>query len=205
MKVSAICIGRAEKLPGKSYKTGINKMPVTGAVLIDENGLLGDKICNRKYHGGPEQAVYVEGGVTLDWWSEQLGRPLEPGTFGENLVIEGLDNRDIAAGDRLVLEGGVILEATSARIPCATFAARMDDPTFPKRYTKALRPGFYCRVIVGGSVMVGEGATLQAFEGERVTIPDMMQHFGKRLSAESRSRFLLAPINARLRAEIEAQ
>ncbi len=109
----------------------------------------------------------MEGGVTLDGGrsSWQDGRT---GTFGENLVIEGLDT-GICRGRRLVLEGGVILEATSAaflRHLCGT-DGRSD---FPKRYTKALRPGFYCRVIVGGSVMVGEGATLQAFEGERVTI-----------------------------------
>ena len=75
MKLHAVCAGRAEKLPGKSYKTGIFKMPLTGRVLIDAEGIVGDAICNTKHHGGVDQAVYVEGLLTLNWWSETVGRP----------------------------------------------------------------------------------------------------------------------------------
>ncbi|MDE1995318.1 MAG: MOSC domain-containing protein, partial [Rhizobiaceae bacterium] len=139
MKILAVCVGAAEKLPGKSYKTGINKHAVGGAVMIDAEGILGDAICNSDYHGGRDQAVLIEGSLTLAWWESELGYPLQPGTFGENLVIEGLDNRAVAVGDRFVA-GDLILEVTSARIPCATLAAKMGDPKFVKRYTKAGRP-----------------------------------------------------------------
>ncbi|MGO7609351.1 MOSC domain-containing protein, partial [Rhizobium ruizarguesonis] len=71
--------------------------------------------------------------LTLDWWIRELGRPYEPGTFGENMVISYLDNRDVAVGDRF-LTGDLVLEVTSCRIPFATFAARMADPKFVKRY-----------------------------------------------------------------------
>src|SRR4051812_37633087 len=100
MKLLAICLGHAEKLPGKSYKTGINKQPVGAPVMIDAEGAVGDAVCNGKYHGGEEQAILLEGSVTLDWWSEQLGRSIPTGTFGENMVIERLDNRDVMVGDR---------------------------------------------------------------------------------------------------------
>ncbi|MBP2548480.1 MOSC domain-containing protein YiiM [Neorhizobium galegae] len=203
MKVSAICLGQAEKLPGKSYKTGINKHPVAAAVLIDETGLVGDRICNRKYHGGPDQAVYVEGSLTLDWWAEALGRPIEPGTFGENLVIDGLDNRDVAAGDRFCLSGGVVLEATSARIPCNTFSARMGDAAFAKRYMAAARPGIYCRVLKPGTASPEEDASHVAFTGEKVPIAEMMRTFGKRLTPQDRARYLSAPIHTKLRADLE--
>ncbi|WP_377298586.1 MOSC domain-containing protein [Rhizobium sp. SGZ-381] len=203
MKVSAICLGQAEKLPGKSYKTGINKHSVAGAVLVDENGLVGDAICNRKYHGGPDQAVYVEGSLTLDWWAEALGHPVAPGLFGENLVIGGLDNRDVCAGDRFYLSGGVVLEATSARIPCNTFSAHMGDAKFAKRYMAAGRPGIYCRVFVPGTVSRDEAVTLEAFSGEKVPIVEMMRAFGKRLTPEDRARYLSAPIHTKLRADLE--
>lgn len=146
MKILALCIGNPERLPGKSYKTGIFKHAVNGAVMIDAEGLVGDAICNRKHHGGVDQAVYIEGSLTLDWWAQELGGPYEAGTFGENMVISDLDNRDVAVGDRF-LAGDLILEVTSCRMPCATFAARMADPKFVKRYTAAARPGIYCRVI----------------------------------------------------------
>ncbi|MGV8937977.1 MAG: MOSC domain-containing protein [Allorhizobium sp.] len=201
MKIIAVCLGQAEKLAGKSYKTGINKAALLAPVLVDAEGLVGDAICNRKHHGGVDQAVYIEGSVSLDWWRDELGVPLKSGTFGENLVIEGLDNRQVAAGDRFVI-GDVVLEVTSARIPCATFAAHMVDPKFVKRYKMAARPGIYCRVISGGFLQAGQPVEYVAYTGTRVTLPEMMATFGKKLEGKERERYLSAPIHHKLRAAL---
>ncbi|PST23021.1 MOSC domain-containing protein [Rhizobium sp. JAB6] len=202
MKILAVCRGVPETLPGKKAKTGINKRAVNGAVMIDELGLLGDAICNRKHHGGPDQAVYVEGSLTLDWWASELGRQLEPGAFGENLIIDGLDNSQAAVGDQFIA-GDLVLEVTSARIPCATFAAKMGDPQFVKRYVRAGRPGIYCRVLAGGTVSGDMPVTYRPYAGERVTMPEVMATFGRRLSPRDRARYLAAPIHHKLRALIE--
>jgi len=201
MKIIAVCLGQAEKLSGKSYKSGINKVPVKAPVLVDAEGLVGDAICNRKHHGGVDQAVYIEGSASLDWWSGELGIPVPPGTFGENLVIEGIDNRDIAAGDRFMM-GEVILEVTAARIPCATFAARMGDPKFVKRYTRAGCPGIYCRVINGGFLEAGQPVEYIPYDGARITMPEMMATFGRNLEGGERERYLSAPIHYKLRAAL---
>ncbi len=55
MKILAVCIGQARKLPGKNTKTGIAKAAVTGPVMVDAEGLVGDAIINRKHHGGPNR------------------------------------------------------------------------------------------------------------------------------------------------------
>lgn len=204
MKILAVCIGAAEKLPGKSYRTGINKHAIGGRVPIDAAGVAGDAVCNAKHHGGPDQAVYVEGSETLDWWSHELGRRLEPGAFGENLVIEGLDNRHVAVGDRLIA-GDLVLEVTSARIPCSTFAAKMEDSKFVKRYKQAGRPGIYCRVLQSGAVSAGMPVAHIPYAGAKVTMPEMMATFGRKLQAEDRNRFLAAPIHRKLRALLEVQ
>lgn len=202
MKILAVCVGAPETLPGKKTKTGINKHAATGTVMIDAQGLLGDAICNRKHHGGHDQAVYVEGSLTLDWWARELGRPLEPGTFGENLIIEGLDNCDVAVGDRFIADD-LVLEVTSARIPCSTFATKMGDPQLVRRYTRAGRPGIYCRVLNAGAVNAGMPVAYMPYAGSRVTMPEMMATFGRRLSPEDRARYLHAPIHHKLRAMIE--
>lgn len=204
MKIIAVCLGRAEKLAGKTYRTGIYKTPVHGPVLIDAEGLVGDAICNRRHHGGVDQAVYIEGSQSLHWWAVELGAPVEPGTFGENLVINGLDNREVAAGDRFFI-GDVVLEVTAARIPCATFSARMGDPKFVRRYTRAARPGIYCRVITGGFVQAGQQAEYVAYAGARITMPEMMATFGKALEGEERARYLSAPIHHKLRAALQEE
>lgn len=204
MKILAVCVGNPEKLPGKSYKTGINKHAVSGTVMVDANGLVGDAVCNLKHHGGLDQAVYVEGSVTLDWWARELGQELAPGAFGENIVIEGLDNATVAVGDRFVV-GDLLLEVTSARIPCATFAAKMGDPKFVKRYTKAGLPGIYCRVLQAATLSAEAEVEYQPFAGARVTMPEMMKTYGRKLSPEDRERYLATPLHFQLKAALEAQ
>jgi MOSC domain-containing protein YiiM len=198
MKLLAICIGHAERLPGKSYRTGIYKTPINGPVLIDELGLVGDAVCNRKHHGGPDQAILLEGSLTLDWWAAELGRGLPPGTFGENLVVEGLDNRNVAVGDRFHI-GEVVLEATSPRSPCNTLAARMGDPGFSRTFLKAARPGIYCRVINPGPLQAGDDARHEFYHGERVPVSDLLASMGRKLSEIERFRLLSAPIGSRWR------
>jgi MOSC domain-containing protein YiiM len=201
MKIFAVCAGSAEVLPGKTYKTGIFKHPVETGVMIDREGLIGDKICNRKHHGGVDQAVYALGAIDLDWWSKELARELKPGIFGENLVIEGADSRKISVGDRFATET-IELEVTSARIPCATLTARMDDPAFAGRFAKAGRPGFYCRVLKDGVVQAGDAVTYHAYSGSPVLMPEMLETFDKNLSDEDRARYLAAPIHYKLRAKL---
>jgi len=198
MKLLGICLGRPEKLPGKSFKTGIYKTPVNTAVMLDRLGLVGDAVCNTKHHGGEDQAVLLEGSLTLDWWAAELGHPLAPGTFGENLIVEGLDNRDIAAGDRFHI-GDVVLEASCARSPCNTLAIRMGDPKFLKAYTKAGRPGIYCRVVQPGMVAPGDPVRHEPYAGDRVMIADMLAALSRKLSDAEKARFLAAPIGERWR------
>ncbi|SFA90769.1 MOSC domain-containing protein YiiM [Rhizobium sp. NFR07] len=203
MKLLAICTGSAERLPGKSYRTGIYKAPVNAAMMIDTLGVVGDAVCNRKHHGGPDQAILLEGTLTLDWWAAELGRDLPFGTFGENLVIDGLDNRDVAVGDRLRI-GEVILEATCPRSPCNTLAARMEDRQFAKRFLRAARPGIYCRVIRQGTVSPGVPVEYEPYAGERVLLSELLATLGRNLAENERARFLAAPIGTRLRAMFEA-
>ncbi|TWD55848.1 MOSC domain-containing protein YiiM [Agrobacterium vitis] len=201
MKITAVCLGQPQKLEGKSYKTGIFKAPVTGPVMVDAHGLVGDSILNRKHHGGPDQAIYLEGSLTLNWWQEQLGTALDPGTFGENLVIDGLDNRDLAVGDRLQI-GDILLEISAPRIPCATFSARMQDARFAKRYTQAERPGAYCRVLQGGWVQTEMDVFHAPFAQDRLMLKDMMGVAFKSLSQEQKARYLALPIAERIRAQV---
>jgi MOSC domain-containing protein YiiM len=201
MRLLSVSIGHPETLPGKRYKTGIHKHPVEGPLALGFEGLEGDAICDRRYHGGPDQAIYVEGGISLGRWSEDLDRPIQHGEFGENLVIDQLDNEIVAVGDRLLVSD-VILEVTAPRMPCATFAAKMSDPQFVKRYRKAERPGFYCRVIRPGQLQAGMDADLIAYKGSRITMPEMMRNFGKTISGESLAAYLSAPVHHKLRASL---
>lgn len=202
LRVVAVCMGQAEKIVGKSYKTGINKVARDHPVMIGGDGVIGDAVCNRKYHGGPEQAVLVEGEKTLKWWSEILGRPVAAGLFGENLVFSDLDNRLVAAGDTFRIGSEVILQATSPRTPCGTLVARTGHSDFTHLYRKALRPGIYCRVLKPGIVNAGDRVEHTPFDDPIIPIPEMLEKYGRHLIEEDIARYLSAPVHARLRAAI---
>ncbi|AYD03266.1 MOSC domain-containing protein [Neorhizobium sp. NCHU2750] len=201
MKLLAICMGHAEKLAGRNYRTGIYKMPVGGPVMVDTLGLVGDAVCNRKHHGGPDQAILLEGSLTLDWWRSELDREVPFGTFGENLVVQGLDNRDVAVGDRFQV-GAVTLEATCPRSPCNTLAAKLGDAKLLKAFIRAGRPGIYCRVLQPGLLSPGAPVACQAYDGERVSLPELLASLGGRPSDRDRARFLASPIGSRWREKL---
>jgi MOSC domain-containing protein YiiM len=199
MHIAAICVGGGSVIPGKKARSGILKHAVRGAVIVDAAGLAGDAVCNRKHHGGPDQAVYGLGSHDLDAWADELGYPVEAGLFGENLVIRHVDSRTIAVGDRFETES-VTLEVTSTRIPCSTLSLRMNDPGFARRFRAVGRPGFYCRVLRPGLLSPGEAVTYRPHEGPRILMPEMLSLSFKSLSEQDRARLRAAPISARVRA-----
>lgn len=205
MIVLSVNIGRATAIQtAKSTRqTGIYKLPVSGPVRVTSLGLEGDAVCDSKHHGGVDQAVYVFGAPDYAWWSAELGRELPPGTFGENLTIDGLESATFSIGDRLRLDE-VVLEVTAPRIPCATLAARMGDPAFVKKFRRAERPGLYCRVIQEGRVRAGETVTLERYAGSPLTALEMFRDFYNGQWDEARiRRHLAAPIAIRDRDDME--
>src|SRR5512132_2884645 len=74
---------------GKPVKTGIWKLPAVGRVHTGREGLDCDVQADRRVHGGADMAVYSYAREDIDWWETELGRPLEDGTFGENLTSAG--------------------------------------------------------------------------------------------------------------------
>ncbi len=158
--------GRAEPMEHAkaSGVTGIYKRPVVAALRVDALGLAGDVICDTENHGGVDQALYLYGAPDYEWWSEQLGFELAPGTFGENLTLSELESAALLVGDRFHI-GDVTIEVTSPRIPCVTLARRMGDPAFLKRFRAAERPGVYCRVIQGGTIQQGDAVRYERYDG----------------------------------------
>ena len=205
MRLLSVNIGKERTQPkGDGLEiTGIYKLPVQGPVKVERLGLPGDAICDLKDHGGPDQAVYLYGAPDYEWWSRELGRQLEPGTFGENLTLSDFESARYNIGDRLQV-GTVLLEFTAPRIPCSTLARRMGDPSFVKRYKQAERPGMYCRVIQEGILQAGDVATLIPYQGPTVSSLDVFrEHQSREKHPELLRRILEAPIAIRERVDVE--
>lgn len=201
MHLLSINIGAPRAIdPDRPYDlTGIYKEPAAGPVQVTRAGLPGDAIIDTQHHGGPDQAVYLYGSADYAWWAGELGRELAPGTFGENLTVDGLESAGVAIGDRLHIDA-VVLEVTAPRIQCDTLARRMGDPGFVARFRAAGRPGCHCRVIREGTIAAGDLVTLAPYDGGRVTIAEVFRdHYDPDLNLAAIRRFLAVPLAARIR------
>lgn len=205
MHVGSVQVGSARLLQfgERSVETGIGKTPV-GQIDLQIAGVATDAVVNTKHHGGPDQAVYVYSAEDYAWWEEQLDRSLEPGTFGENLTVSSAPSR-IRVGDRIQV-GEALLEVTAPRIPCATFAARMEETDWIRRFRDANRPGFYCRVLQTGTVRPGDPVQWTAAPETHVSLDEMVEHFyATDVALTEVHRALASPVAIRSRAEYEAR
>jgi MOSC domain-containing protein YiiM len=207
LRLLSVNVGGETPIEGarKGGKTGIFKRPVRGPVEVLTGGLAGDTISDTENHGGPDQAVYLFGSPDYEWWSENLGRELPPGTFGENLTVSVLESAAVCVGDRLEI-GPAVLEVTAPRIPCLTLAVRMGDPAFLKRFRRAERPGVYCRVVREGEVRAGDPMDYTPYAGERVPVLEVFRAFFEPDPGERVLRRLLSvPVAVRARKDYEEQ
>ena len=207
MQLESVNLGQEQILQnkGRVERTGIFKFPAGGPVRVTTLGLEGDTILSKKHHGGPDQAVYVYGGTDYAWWSEELKKEMAPGMFGENLTISDLESAQFNVGDTLQV-GEVTLQVTAPRIPCETFAARMEDPKWVKRFRHAERPGLYCRVLQEGFVKAGDPVSIENYSGETISVLEMFRDFyDSNKSEETLRRHLNAPIAIRARRDLEKE
>jgi MOSC domain-containing protein YiiM len=124
---------------------------------VSLSGLAGDSHNDLIGHGGPERAVCIFC-VERIRELQQEGHPIEPGTAGENLTIEGIDWELVAPGARLRVGDQVVLEVASFTSPCKTIRNSFLDGEFV-RIAQKLHPGWsrvYARVISEGEIRTGD-------------------------------------------------
>jgi MOSC domain-containing protein YiiM len=149
--------------------TAIDKRAIEGPVNLRTFGVFGDVQADTEHHGGPDQAVYAYSQEDADYWSAELGRPIPPGLFGENLRTQGVQTTHAVIGTRWRI-GKALLEVTSPRVPCATFGERMDEPRWVKRFTQAGRVGTYLRVVESGTAQAGDAVVVDHVPDHGITV-----------------------------------
>lgn len=150
--------------------TGIDKRVVPGSVRVRPMGLHGDVQVDRRWHGGPDQAVYVYADEDADWFARDLARDIPPGLFGENLRTRGLDVSGAVIGERWRIGAKAVFEVTLPRVPCGTFARRMGVPGWVDRFTEYGAPGAYLRVVRTGDLARGDHVRVLSRPEHGVTI-----------------------------------
>jgi MOSC domain-containing protein YiiM len=170
-RVVSVNVGRPAPLATgrRVVPSAIGKAPVEGPVAARGVNLEGDDQADRRVHGGPEQAVYAYASEDTAWWSEQLGRPLGAGVFGENLTLAGVDVSGARIGERWRI-GTTELRVTAPRVPCFKLGAVMGDQRFLRRFLHAGRPGAYLAIVREGELRGGDAVHVVHRPAHHVTV-----------------------------------
>ncbi|BAU85517.1 hypothetical protein SLA_4633 [Streptomyces laurentii] len=200
MELLSVNVGRPKVVDytnASSGTTGIDKRPVSGPVRVEApgpagtgaSGVAGDTVCDLRFHGGYDRAVYAFAREDLDTWERELGRTFAPGAFGENLTTRGLDVNNALIGERWRIGEDLVLEVTGGRIPCRTFAGFLEENGWVRRFNASgAGPGALLRVITPGEIRAGDpmeivhrpdhGITVarlhHAATADRSLLPDML-------------------------------
>jgi len=135
---------------------GVPKGRVSGA-QVSRSGLEKDAQDDKEHHGGPERAVCLYSLERIRSLQTE-GHPIDIGTAGENVTVEGIDWDRIVPGVTIKIGEQVLLEVASFTNPCKTIRASFIAGEFI-RIAQKLHPGWsrvYARVIREGQIRFGD-------------------------------------------------
>lgn len=158
----------ALQVGGRTVTSAIRKRPVAGPVAVGPLGLAGDEQADLSVHGGLDKAVYAYPHVHYAFWQTvraqaRVAGPhdeLPPGSLGENLTLEGVDETGLWIGDRFEWPG-CTLAVSAPRTPCDKFAAVMGFAQAVKLMAQSGYCGAYLSVIEPGPIRAGDQARLR--------------------------------------------
>lgn len=164
--------------------SAIGKAPRESPVRVKRLGLEGDEQADLSVHGGLEKAVYLYPYEHYSVWktlrsqaikssAEDMSNHLPFGMLGENLTLQGLTEKQVWVGDRLVFERCTLI-ITEPRMPCYKFNLRMGFSHAAKMMVQSGYCGFYAAVLNEGELTAGESFTLQPGPRE-VSIPELFE------------------------------
>lgn len=161
---------------GRPVETGIFKKPVVGPVAVRFLNLDGDRQADLSVHGGRNKAVYAYTRENIDYWRGRLGRDdLVPGTFGENLTVEGLPETEVSIGDEFEI-GTARFQVSQPRLPCFKLGIVMGRQDFVNIFQRSRRVGFYLRVLREGTIQAGdEISKFPTADAEPVSVAEMVR------------------------------
>jgi MOSC domain-containing protein YiiM len=154
--VLGLQVGRVtdREIGGRRIRTAMLKDPVRGPVQVGPLGIAGDEQANLRSHGGTERAVFAYPAAHLSAWAAEWGRPIAPGSFGENLLVSRLDEDVVHIGDTFRW-GSALLQVTQPRQPCRNLADWLGVPDLIQQIEANGRTGWYCRVLEPGRAAAG--------------------------------------------------
>jgi MOSC domain-containing protein YiiM len=160
---------------GKEVTTGIYKKPTDVPIFLGKDEVRGDEVSDRRVHGGEFKACYLFSANQYPHWQN-----LYPhlnwtyGMLGENITIEGLDEKTLIIGDVYRL-GKAVVQITIPREPCFKFAYKFGSKAVLQQFIDHGYSGTYIRVIEKGEVKTGDSFKLVEQTKDSISIFQLFQ------------------------------
>jgi len=161
-----IFIGKAEpflkKGSDRAFESAINKKLISETVHVNEMGIIGDEVGDKKIHGGINKAVHLYPSEHYDFWKKELTQSEllnSFGAFGENLSSTGFTEKDVCLGDEIKI-GTCVFEVVQTRLPCWKLNVRFEQDNMSRLMQDSMKTGWYFKVIQNGEMTAGDDIIL---------------------------------------------
>ena len=174
MIIKSVNTGSIEKVKcaGKIINTGIFKSPVN-LITLGKEDVVDDDVVDRRYHGGIDKACYIYSNDHYDFWRKLYPNlSLDYGMFGENITVDGLDEKNILIGD-IYRVGGATVQVTQPRQPCFKLGIRFESQGIIKQFINNDYPGIYVKVLESAQVRQNDSMDLIERQHNSISVLDV--------------------------------
>ncbi|MBN8539478.1 MAG: MOSC domain-containing protein [Deltaproteobacteria bacterium] len=143
------------RLNGTTIRSSMRRLPQESGIDVTFLRVLGDEFDAAKIHGVREAVVYALASDFYADFAKAIDRPVEIGSFGENLTMSALNERKVMLGDEYEV-GTVRLKVSAPRIPCNRLNFVFQNQSTQETFVAFGRPGVYFEVLAEGKISAGD-------------------------------------------------
>lgn len=154
--------------------SGIAKELVKSAFL-SKDGFVDDEVGDMVAHGGFNKTLFFISTKTYSKLNELSGANFSYDTtavYGENIVVDNIDEGDVCVGD-IYLLGDATIEISQPRQPCWKLSANTKIKNMTSIIYNNGLTGWYARVLREGMVSVGDKLTLLERKNPNLSIKEL--------------------------------
>lgn len=176
MKILGLYVGKKRPFGPRAQFSGIDKRPVELAE-VGELGIVTDVQVDKRFHGGPERAMHQFALKSYERIIKRfplLHKTALPGSIGENLTCDGMDDTNVCIGDIYQI-GKIKVQVSSPRIPCWKINHKMNFPDVDKFVSTKGISGWYYRILQDGEIALGDIVELIERPNANLSVNRFMQ------------------------------
>lgn len=156
------------------FRSAMDKHSVS-SIEIGFGGVVGDMLSDIIHHGGEFKAVFANAVSNYQAFSKFANRELKLGQMGENLSLNGLDEKSICVGDIHQI-GQAILQVSEPRKPCVKLSKIIASGMTKFIFESGLS-GWYYQVLEPGVICSGDSLEIVHKDANQLSIMELNMLF----------------------------